>query len=145
MAAQKPWADFTFVRAEGLLLLTHTQRFQELNSLPQHLLVSGREVDFPIAISHRWANLQHPDPNSDQLHALQFLLRSISHAAAALYAKDAEERRRIMPDVRVHGVLQAVMLASRFFCPHNVPADRASSLAGVGVWYDYMCLPQWPR
>lgn len=106
--------------------------------------MEGRDVKFSILISHSWTTADHPDPDESQLHALKTLVYTLADIGLVLLASPGEQHN-VVPTLNAHGVLQAAVLASRFVCPHAVLPDHDHVLRLVGVWYDYVCMPQKPR
>ena len=139
-STSKPWANFQFIRGDALLTLSELTRCQDCAGA----LVDGEDVEHPVLVSHRWSAAEHPDPDGTQLRALQSFVNTLADVALAMFAS-AEEQRRAIPTLAQYGVLQAAILAARFICSHNIPHDRNSFLCGLGVWYDFGCLPQKPR
>lgn len=139
-SAGKPWADFQFIRGDALLTLSELTRHQDCRGA----LVGGEVVEYPVLVSHRWTAAEHPDPDGTQLRALQRFVSTLADVALVLFAS-AEAQRRAVPTLAQHGVLQAAILAGRFICSHNIPRDRDSFLRGLGLWYDFGCMPQKPR
>lgn len=104
-----------------------------------------------IFVSHRWEIAGHPDPDGRQHRALTALVSALCDLWDALAAETAQERIRLVPRLDRHGTTQAAVLLSRVKFPRHVLRRRQHESARhflpdhIGIWYDYMCLPQQPR
>lgn len=133
----KPWQHFRFITARSLLDMTKLKRCQD----SADALVDGSTIDYPVLISHRWTARNDPDPDCSQLKAVRYFVRALLDSMLTLSGSSSLDQ---CCDVQLHGDLQAALLASQFTCRH-MQLDHDSLLDGVGVWYDYTCLPQHPR
>jgi hypothetical protein len=147
---------FNILRAHYVLSLGAIPRYQELRD-------EGADCwfhpDSPPAlilfVSHRWETPYQPDPLGQQIGALKSFLRILKEVAIATECGYAERLQRV-PTLNRHGVLQAASLlgvvatgrwrafldAVRNSGETETLGDRI--LGGIGVWYDYACMPQRP-
>lgn len=125
--------------------ILHANRILELQTFPrfQDIHPTAFEWHEPPAcvlfISHRWASPTHPDSNGEQLRSIKYLLEAMVNLAAT-YDLPQAQRTKYIKTLRVHGYLQAANILSRFaFNSGNVDSKI---LEKIGIWLDYMCLPQ---
>jgi len=102
-----------------------------------------------LVFSHRWKSLFKPDPEFTQLRAIQFLLLSLRKVCLQTATKADDDHSLL-----VHGVLQAAAIAGGCcvlnkncgknwtLCWQEAVLRGEDILEHVGVWYDYLCLPQ---
>jgi hypothetical protein len=160
---------FHVVSAGDLIALNRLARHQEVRDVVRWL----GPAEPPLAllfISHRWETLEHPDPTGRQYAALQAFLRRIGAVTEAMLAA-RPARLRIVSTLEREGDLQAEELARRMlgfghFADDTVyrgaeaarkrvereyarhredsAAFRSWLISQIGVWIDYVCMPQRP-
>ena len=88
--------SFHFVSAHDLLSMQKMERHQTIRDNVQWL-----KEEKPLAlifVSHRWETLQHPDPNDQQLRALQTFFNQVCLCIEAMFV-DKEERLQLVPSI----------------------------------------------
>ncbi|MGA3246287.1 MAG: hypothetical protein ABSE41_16840 [Bacteroidota bacterium] len=162
-------SSFHVISARGLLAMKEMERHQNVREKVQWL----KDEDQPLAllfISHRWETLKHPDPQGRHLRVLQEFLRRICISVEAMLVPRLE-RLHLVPSLAEEGTLQAEevarrilgfgpfsdepaclkgqdarrMISERFaFYEKDRPAFRDWLSGKIGVWLDYICMPQRP-
>jgi hypothetical protein len=101
-----------------------------------------------IFISHRWESDCHPDPNQQQLHSLHAIISNMKRVMEVVESGN----RECLPSLRRHSVLQAAELVYRLVESPLMDDDGIEELSSdniledyVGVWYDFISMPQHPR
>lgn len=152
-------AVFRVATAADILSLQAWERHQDVRNR-----LAWTAPDAPplllLFISHRWETPQHPDSTGRQLRGLQTFLRALLTAVEAMLVP-TEERLRLIPSLDAEGALQAVEIARRLLgqgpftdrpaleisaelARRTRPDFRAWLQARIGVWLDYVCMPQRP-
>ncbi len=155
--------------ASTVLSMPTMERHQEIRGTINWLT----EKDPPFAllfISHRWETLTHPDPDGSQIKAVQQFLQHLAHCIEAMLVSQTE-RIQLVPSLLNEGTMQAEEITRRIlgFGPFSTstnfqqgsdikkdvkkkfeqfkddrPAFRTWLLNHIGVWLDYLCMPQKP-
>jgi hypothetical protein len=161
---------FSIIAAADVLRLTRMERHQDLQGTARWLDASVEPPLVLLFISHRWETLAHPDPSGRQLAAVQALLERICTCIEAMLAP-RDERLRLVASLDREGDLQAAEIARRMFgfgpfagstagaavritkaaiqaeyarCGKDRARFRDWLASRIGVWIDYVCMPQAP-
>lgn len=142
---------FKILRANFVLGLETIPRYQELQRDKVDCWFLPEEAPALILfVSHRWETPYQPDPHAHQLGALKSFLRALQEIAIATECEGAERLKRV-PSLSKHGVLQAAWLLGatgwQDFLKEVWNSDNPKTLgerilSGIGIWYDYACMPQ---
>jgi len=106
--------------------------FLELNEWVPHqdLVAQGKVIEIVDATkqevlfcSHQWVSFEHPDPASEQLHALQLVIKKLMAGKT---------------DVTSNAMLEAVYQ----FGMKTEGAEWAARLPHMYLWIDYLSIPQ---
>lgn len=162
-------STFNVIAARHLAAMHCMERHQDIRADIRWLTADQQPLAL-IFFSHRWRTLQHPDPESSDLHGIQRFLGRVTAAVEALLV-DRKERLEIIGSLLVEGDLQAEEIARRIvgfgpFADRTVAmpsrdakdvvreafrthrgdsaAFRDWLLDRIGVWLDYVCMPQKP-
>lgn len=133
-------------------------RYQELMAQsPDAYFSADRPPRLVLFVSHRWLSRSCPDPEGQTAAIMRRFLGWVLDALVAA-RKPAAERLQLLPSIARHGVFQAAWLAGctrgfgeddesgfrQFVEEASASSDdaRARLLEGIGLWFDYSCLPQ---
>lgn len=143
---------YQYLKARSVIEFDRFQSHQELQrDGASHFHTAGQPPALIIFVSHRWESTAHPDPDGRQLAALQYILKHIPVIAASLQIAGVE-RRRLIPSIRVHGLVQSAIIVGardKTDNDYNVwggwgrileTTDPHALLSDVGIWYDYSCI-----
>ncbi|GAB1209432.1 hypothetical protein APSETT445_008208 [Aspergillus pseudonomiae] len=125
--------------------IIHAGDLCELETMPRYQDIDPRTFEWReppaciLFISHRWETPTHPDADGEQLKAIIFLMQAIVKLAS-VYILPLEQRTAAVKTLKVHGYLQAANIVSRV--AETLGGLDRSVLDKIGVWLDYMCLPQ---
>lgn len=143
---------FRFMTARALLELP---RFERCQDLPDDIWCDPARLWTVVFISHRWEQVDEPDPQGRKLGALKRFFLEVERLTTALSTCDAgdegaERRIALVPTLRQQGTLQAAHLVVRalWSAPKELPESELETVAfldKVGIWFDFSCLPQAPR
>jgi hypothetical protein len=130
----------------------HCQHIFSINGI-EKLAVQGQPL-LVLFVSHEWETSRHPDPTGRQLKAIKKLLKEVVALMVALLSKDERFKRLdLMPDLLMEGTVQAAYIirclldemdrrGSKGDVLEAFSDDPWSLLTHIGIFYDYMCLPQ---
>lgn len=170
---QLDWKDlvnlFRVISAYDMLSMKEMKRHQDVRDKVRWLSADERPLAL-LFISHRWETLKHPDPAGKHLKAIQNFVRCICSCIEAMLV-GRQERLQLVPSLAYEGVLQAEEVARRIFGfgpfsdgPACIGGRNAKSmvskrfelyrndrtafhdwlLRNIGLWLDYICMPQKP-
>jgi hypothetical protein len=152
---------FKFLRPSAL---RHWDRFPSyadiIDKTPTAWFDSDHPPALPLFVSHRWLARDTPDPDGEQLGAVQQLLQMIAQVANAV-RQGPGDRTRVVATPYVHGLLQAFsIIGAAHGSPEDehsewqswarcwermlrVPADQMGEavVEEIGIWYDFSCVP----
>lgn len=161
-------ASFRVISADHLLSMHRLERHQDIRNKPVWLAREEKPLAL-LFISHRWETLEQPDPTGQQLRAIQQFLGTLCICVEAMLVP-RRDRLRLVPSLAQEGILQAEEVARRVFGFGPFSDDPASAggearrivgerfrihredkeafrrwlLSRIGVWLDYICMPQEP-
>jgi hypothetical protein len=165
MTLREVAGSFHVTTVDALLSLPRMARYQDVRAqLPW--LAAGEPPLGLLFVSHRWASPEHPDPGGDLMRGVQEFLRLVLLAVEALLVP-REGRLRVLSSISREGALQAEEVARRLLgygpfagaagaeARRIVAAQYRSDGEGgpafgtwlaqrIGVWLDYVCMPQRP-
>ncbi len=160
---------FRVISGREILAMKEMERHQNIRDKVRWL----EKDEQPLAllfVSHRWETPQHPDPRRRHLESLREFLRRICICVEAMLVQ-RQERLNLVPDLAFEGTLQAEEVARRIlgFGPFSMgpacgqrrdarkmiderfryhqdsrAAFRDWLMGRIGVWLDYLCMPQKP-
>ncbi|OGM48971.1 hypothetical protein ABOM_003136 [Aspergillus bombycis] len=125
--------------------IIHARDLCEFETMPRYQDIDPRIFEWKeppaciLFISHRWETPTHPDADGEQLKAIIFLMQAIVKLAS-VYELPLDQRTAVVKTLKVHGYLQAANIVSRV--ADNIGGVDGTVLDKIGVWLDYMCLPQ---
>lgn len=162
-------SGFNILTARQLVAMDAMERHQDIRADIRWLNADEQPLAL-IFFSHRWRTLDHPDPEGSDLRGIQRFLARIAAAIEALMV-GRTQRLEFLGSLMAEGNLQAEEIARRVvgFGPF---ADCSAAMAGseakdavsaafralegdsaafrrwlldrIGVWLDYVCMPQRP-
>ena len=154
-------SGFKFLKSVAIRNWDHVKSYREiLDGSHEDWFHEQNPPALPLFVSHRWRNRSVPDPDRQQLHAIQTFLRMIAQVATAL-RQSAEKRTQYVPSPYVHGILQAFSVLG---AAHGSTDDGSSEwttwakrweqlqglspeeigeavINDIGIWYDFSCMP----
>lgn len=143
---------YQYLKAGSVLEFDRFKSHQELQrDGGSHYHTADQPPALIIFVSHRWESTAHPDPDGRQLAAIQYILKHIPVVAASLQISGVE-RRRLIPSIRVHGLIQsAIIVGARDKTDNDYNVwggwgkiseitEPNALLNNVGIWYDYSCI-----
>jgi len=162
-------SSFNVVSARDLAAMDVMERHQDIRDRVGWLAADEDPLAL-LFISHRWQTPRHPDPDASDLRSIQTFLGKVASATHALMV-DRAQRLGMMESLTAEGDLQAEEIARRMlgFGPF---ADGTAAKTGseakamvreafrtlrgdkiafgdwllrrIGVWLDFVCMPQKP-
>ena len=160
---------FRVISAHDMLSMKEMKRHQDVRDKIRWLTVEEQPLAL-LFISHRWETLKHPDPAGKHLRAIQDFVRRLCICVEAMLV-DRQKRLQLVPSLAYEGTLQAEEVARRIFgfgpfsdgpaCiggrdakkivserfefyQNDRPAFHNWLLRKIGLWLDYICMPQKP-
>jgi hypothetical protein len=152
--------EFPLLRADAIIGHDgELPRYQDFRRARPDAYAVGAPPPLVLFVSHRWATPVRPDPRAEASRALATFLRHVTEVASSA-SSPPEERVRLVPSLRVHGVFQAALLLGNgrgfgdddknAFARHcgqirqELPPLEVGTavLNDIAVFYDYSCIPQ---
>ena len=130
IASRNVLSGAQFIRASALLEPEAEPFCTSYQDVPERWKVESSDVEVLLFVSHRWLSRALPDPLGTQVRLVRGLLEDIFKQRTTDF---------VWCDAQRHARKSVTEYAAEM---RDTGKGFEQFLQGIGLWYDYMCLPQ---